>query len=93
MWADPDMGAILTTKGLVGGGIYSGHPALHPSGQLKLFKIDPVNFVGQLSEILSLSFHSGTRRSALSLKAAKLTCLLIAGKVAIQKLLVFLAQL
>ena len=24
---------------------YSGHPALHPSGQLKLFKIDPVNFV------------------------------------------------
>ena len=24
---------------------YSGHPALHPSGQLKLFKIDPVNLV------------------------------------------------
>ncbi len=23
---------------------YSGHPALHPSGQLKLLKIDPVNF-------------------------------------------------
>ena len=23
---------------------YSGHPALHPSGQLKLLKIDPVDF-------------------------------------------------
>ena len=45
VWADPDMGAILTIKGLVRGGIYFGHPALHPSGQLKLFKIDPVNFV------------------------------------------------
>ena len=28
VWADPDMGAILTIKGLVRGGIYSGHPAL-----------------------------------------------------------------
>ena len=45
VWADPDMSAILTIKGLVRGGSYSGHPALHPSGQLKLFKIDPVNFV------------------------------------------------
>ena len=29
---------------------YSGHPALHPCGaSLRLFKIDPVNFVGQIS--------------------------------------------
>ena len=28
VWADADMSAILTIKGLVWGGSYSGHPAL-----------------------------------------------------------------
>ncbi len=41
----PQSGHYFSDEGLVWGGIYSGHPALHPSGQLELFKIDPVNFV------------------------------------------------
>ena len=41
----PRNGQYFSDEGLVGGGGYSGHPALHPSGQLKLFKIVPDNFV------------------------------------------------
>ncbi len=41
----PQYGHYFSDQGLVRGGIYFGHPALHPSGQLTLFKIDPVNFV------------------------------------------------
>jgi len=45
---------------------YSGHPALHPSGQLKLFKIDPVNFVlvtsfGQATLLSGINFNKGNK--------------------------------
>ena len=56
--------AVGHTIGLL---FYSGHPALHPSGQLKLFKFDPVNFV------LVTSFEQAKRSNlrTYSIKATK----------------------